>query len=58
MIKPLRLGVPALEIPSVWTARQEGESQNPFFRNFEYFRTGLKVRFAPRRSLLRRDAAG
>jgi len=53
MVKPLRLGVPALEIPSVWTARSEGESQNPFFRNFEYFRTGFKVRFASRRSLLK-----
>ncbi len=53
MIKPLRLGVPAMEIPSVWAPRQEGESQNPFFRNFEYFRTGFKVRFASRNSLLK-----
>lgn len=52
IIKPLRLGVPAREIPSVWHARIEGESQNPFFRNFEYFRIGLKVRFASKSSLL------
>ena len=40
IIKPLRLGVPVIEIPSTWRAREEGESQNTFLRNFEYFRTG------------------
>jgi glycosyltransferase involved in cell wall biosynthesis len=53
LIKPLRLGVPVIEIPSVWRARTEGESQNPFFRNFAYFRTGLKNRFASRRAILK-----
>ena len=53
MIKPLRLGVPVVEVPAVWVARKEGDSQNPFFRNFEYFRTGVKSRFARRSSLLR-----
>jgi hypothetical protein len=52
VIKPLRLGVPVTEIPSVWHPRVEGESQNPFSRNFEYFRIGLKVRFARRQTLL------
>ena len=52
VIKPLRLGVPVTEIPSVWHLRREGESQNPFFRNFEYFRIGLKVRFARKQTLL------
>jgi glycosyltransferase involved in cell wall biosynthesis len=56
MVKPLRLGVRAIEIPGVWRARTEGESQNTFFRNFEYFRIGLRVRFAPRQSLLRDEA--
>ncbi|MGA2243232.1 MAG: glycosyltransferase family 2 protein [Verrucomicrobiota bacterium] len=46
IIKPLRLGISVTEIPTVWHARIEGESQNPFFRNFEYFRIGLKIRFA------------
>jgi glycosyltransferase involved in cell wall biosynthesis len=54
--KPLRLGVPVVEIPSVWVARKEGESQNTFFRNFEYFRTGVKTRFASKASLLRSDS--
>jgi glycosyltransferase involved in cell wall biosynthesis len=56
MIKPLRLGVPATEIPSVWHPRIEGESQNPFFRNFEYFRIGLKVRFARKAAFLKPGA--
>ncbi len=53
VVKPLRLGVPVTEIPSVWRARTEGESQNTFFRNFAYFRTGLRARFASRRSILK-----
>jgi hypothetical protein len=53
MVKPLRLGVPVTEIGCGWQARIEGESQNPFFRNFAYFRTGLKTRFASRQSILR-----
>lgn len=56
IIKPLRLGVPVIEVSSVWKARREGESQNPFFRNFAYFRTGLKVRFARTRSILKPQA--
>ena len=52
IVKPLRLGVPVSEIPTTWYARIEGESQNPFFRNFEYFRIGFKVRFASRKSFL------
>jgi|ERR1051325_1105733 glycosyltransferase involved in cell wall biosynthesis len=53
LVKPLRLGVPVTEIPSAWRARTEGESQNPFFRNFVYFRTGLRTRFRSRDSLLK-----
>jgi glycosyltransferase involved in cell wall biosynthesis len=53
IVKPLRLGVPVAEIHTTWHARVEGESQNPFLRNFEYFRIGLKVRFARKETLLR-----
>lgn len=52
ILKPLRLGVPVSEIPTVWHPRIEGESQNPFFRNFEYFRIGFKVRFVGKKSFL------
>jgi glycosyltransferase involved in cell wall biosynthesis len=48
LIKPLRLGVPVYEVPSRWSARVEGASQNTFMRNFAYIKTGLYVRFCPR----------
>ncbi|HEV2328375.1 MAG TPA: glycosyltransferase family 2 protein [Verrucomicrobiae bacterium] len=53
IVKPLRLGIPVSEIPTVWYPRIEGESQNPFFRNFEYFRIGFKARFANKNSFWR-----
>jgi hypothetical protein len=57
LVKPLRLGVPVVEIPSTWRARTEGVSQNTFFRNFEYFKIGLATRFAsPGRFILRQAA--
>lgn len=52
LVKPLRLGVEVIEIPSTWRARTEGVSQNTFFRNFEYFKIGLRTRFASKKSLL------
>jgi len=58
IIKPIRLGVPVIEIPTGWVPRVEGESHNSFFRNFEYFRPGFKVRFAPAASLLKEPAPG
>ena len=53
LVKPLRLGVEVIEIPSVWKARTEGKSQNTFLLNFVYFRTGLRTRFASRKSILK-----
>ena len=38
-LKPLRLGVKFIEIPAIWRARTEGESQNSFLANFMYFKT-------------------
>ena len=55
IVRPLRLGVRAVEVPTSWTARVEGESVNPFMRNFEYFRPGLKVRFMNPADILRKD---
>ncbi len=57
LVKPLRLGVPVIEVPSTWRARIEGASQNSFFRNFEYFRIGLRTRFASRKNILLPEAA-
>jgi hypothetical protein len=56
LVKPLRLGVEVIEIPSGWKARTEGQSQNTFLLNFVYFRTGLKTRFAGRQSILKPGA--
>jgi len=53
LVKPLRLGIEVIEIPSVWKARTEGKSQNTFLLNFVYFRTGLRTRFASRKSILK-----
>lgn len=52
IIKPIRLGVEIIEIPTTWAARTEGQSHNSFLRNFEYFKTGFQMRFAPLSSLL------
>ncbi len=57
IVKPLRLGVRAVEVPTSWVARVEGESVNPFMRNFEYFRPGLKTRFMSREKILKKSAA-
>jgi hypothetical protein len=54
LLKPLRLGVKVKEIPSSWKARQEGTSANTFFRNFEYFKTGIKILFYNRNKILKK----
>jgi hypothetical protein len=56
LIKPIRLGVPVIEVETGWKARPEGESQNTFFRNFVYFRTGFKTRLSSRNSLLKQQS--
>ena len=53
IIKPLKLGYKAVEIPSSWQARSEGQSQNTFFKNFAYFSIGLKVLFTPKEKLIK-----
>lgn len=53
LIKPLRLGVPIYEIPSRWSSRVEGKSQNTFMRNFAYFKIGLSVLFCSRDKILK-----
>lgn len=53
IVKPLRLGVNVLEIPTPWKARAEGVSQNTFMRNFEYFRIGLKTLFYSKERILK-----
>ncbi|MDR1897756.1 MAG: glycosyltransferase family 2 protein [Prevotellaceae bacterium] len=52
-LKPLRLGVKINEIPAKWNARTEGESQNSFFKNFDYFRVAVKIRFMKKIKILK-----
>ncbi len=53
LLRPLRLGATATEIPVRWEPRREGVSHNPFWRNFLYLRIALKVRFSsPKANLL------
>jgi hypothetical protein len=56
MLKPLRLGAKVKEIPTTWKARIEGESHNPFWRNFLYFRIAWTTRFRSERELLSNSA--
>jgi glycosyltransferase involved in cell wall biosynthesis len=53
LIKSLKLGVKVVEVPTKWVARTEGESQNTFFRNFEYLRIGIKGMFYSRKNILK-----
>lgn len=43
LLRPLLRGASSTEIPVRWTARIEGESHNPFWRNFLYFRIAFKL---------------
>lgn len=52
ILKPLKLDVQVMEIPTRWEARKEGKSQNPFFRNFGYFRVGIKILFYAKNRIL------
>ncbi len=45
LIKPIRLKIPVKEIPAIWEARIEGDSQNTFLRTFSYLKIAVKARF-------------
>ncbi len=53
-LKPVRLGIKFYEVPTTWTARIEGESQNTFLQTFAYLRPALKIRFYGRKRILGR----
>jgi dolichol-phosphate mannosyltransferase len=48
LLKPVRLGYTATEIPTRWVKRPEGESKNTFMRNFKFASAAWKIRFAPK----------
>lgn len=45
-LRMVRLGYKIIEVPAVWRVREQGESQNSFFKKLKYIKTVLKVRFA------------
>jgi glycosyltransferase involved in cell wall biosynthesis len=47
LLKPLRRGARATEVPCPWRPRAEGESANTLLRTFQYVRTAVKTRFVP-----------
>ncbi len=51
-LKPLRLGVRFIEVPSPWKARTEGNSVNSFWANFAYFKTAWHVRWMAKENIL------
>jgi len=42
-MKPIRLGVSAAEVPSLWTARRQGNTKNRFLRNFRYASMACRI---------------
>ena len=55
-LKPIRLGVKVHEIPSQWSARLEGESQNSLLQTFKYLRIAFKVKFERKGEILKTNA--
>jgi len=52
LLKPLRLGYKAVEIPVPWKARTEGKSHATPGQIVDYTRVGLKVRFMKKSDML------
>lgn len=48
ILRPLRLGYKATEIPTKWVKRPEGESKMTFMRNFRFASAAWKIRWAPK----------
>ena len=53
IVKPLRFKFKVSEVGTSWRARTEGESANPFVRNFRYVLVGIRYRFSRKESFLR-----
>ncbi len=47
MLKPLRLGVRAAEIPTCWHGRSEGKPNRSNLYFLRYFKTAMHIRFMP-----------
>ncbi len=52
LLKPVRLGYRAVEVPTKWVKRPEGESKGAFLGNFKFASAAVSILFKPKRSLL------
>lgn len=52
ILKPLRLGVEVVEVPTAWVPRREGNSQNRLTYQAEYIPTLIKCRFLRRNRIV------
>ena len=52
LLKPLRLGVEVVEVPTRWRARQEGESQNSLANQARYVPLLFRTRFVPPKAIV------
>lgn len=57
LLKPVRLGYSAVEIPTKWVKRPKGKSKNTFARNFRFASAAWKIRFTRREDLRAPPAA-
>ncbi len=55
LLKPLRLGYRATEIPTRWVKRPEGESKMTFLRNFRFVSAAWKILSEPRSAMTCED---
>jgi hypothetical protein len=52
ILKPLRLAVPVVEVPTSWRPRREGVSQNNLVKQAQYIATLFRCRFMSRDNIL------
>ena len=57
LLKPVRLGYSATEVPTRWVKRSEGESKQAFFRNLQFAAAAWKIRFADPETFLESASA-
>jgi dolichol-phosphate mannosyltransferase len=55
LLKPLRLGYTAVEIPTRWVKRSGGESKMTFMRNFEFLYTAWRILRQPKAAMISID---
>jgi len=52
LLKPLRLGCTAVELPTRWVKRQGGDSKMTFMRNFRFVSAAWRILWQPKSAIL------